>query len=68
MPIWFIMVLTIGGAFALITAIRAFKNDGVEIAGQRIGRPTVVLAVTIIVTVFIFIAAIELGFIPDHAP
>ena len=68
MPIWFLVLLAFCAPFAVRAAMRGLSSDGLNIAGQKIGRLTMVLAAIIIATAFGLLAAIELGFIPNHYP
>lgn len=68
MPIWFVVFLAICGISMTVTVVRAFRNGGIYVGGGRISLNIVLIALTIIVTAFIIIAAIALGFISDHAP
>jgi len=68
MPVWFLIALAVCGCFALATALRAFRSDGFYIAGERVGRGTVILASIVILIAFAIFAAVQLGFVKDHAP
>jgi len=68
MPVWFLVFLAICACFAIGTAIRGLKGDGIYIGREKVSRLTIVLAMIGILVAFGFFAATQLGFIPDHAP
>lgn len=68
MPIWFLIVIALCMPFAILAMVRSFSSEGMYIAGERVSRPTILLAATIIMIAFGLLAATQLGFIPNHAP
>jgi len=65
---WFLVLLAVCASFAVGTAIRGLRGEGLTVAGQTISPATVVLAATIILLAFGLTAAMQLGFIGDHYP
>ena len=68
MPIWFFVFVVVCALWAFGSAIWKIGNGGLYIAGKRQSPLIVVLAAIGMTVVFGLFAAIQLGFIPDHAP
>jgi hypothetical protein len=68
MPIWFLVFLAFCACFALIAALRGLRGNGIYIGGERVSPLSIVLSAIIILMAFGIFAAVQLGFIPDHAP
>ena len=68
MPIWFLVFIAVCACFALSAAVRGIWGSGIYVAGQRMSRFTVLLAMVIILIAWGLFAAIQLGFISNHAP
>jgi hypothetical protein len=67
-PTWFLIVLAFCAGWVANTSIRIFTGQEVFIGGQKAKRPATAVALAIILVAFALIAAINLGFIQDHAP
>ena len=68
LPTWFLILAAFCGGWAANTAIGIFKGREIYIGGQKTSRGVTGSAVAIIIIAFVIMAAIQLGFIPDHAP
>lgn len=68
MPVWFWIISAVCGFVGLRSAWRRWENGGTHSGGTEASRLTIVLAAGIILGAFGLMAAIQLGFIPDHAP
>ena len=60
--------LVIGVIIACYLAWRGIKNHGFYVAGEKVSTGVVVAAGLVIVVAWSLFAAMQLGFIPDHAP
>jgi hypothetical protein len=65
---WFLVFLALCFVPVAWSTIRAFRGDGFYVLGQRQSGLTILLAWIIILIAFGLFAAIQLGFIPNHAP
>jgi hypothetical protein len=65
MPIWLLALMPI---VAFFLAWRSLKRGGFYVAGQKADTPIVITAATIIAIVWGLAVAMQLGFLPDHAP
>ena len=68
MPTWFLLLTAICGCYAFFTLNRRMRNGGLYIWGSKISPLTMAGALIIILIGFGVMVAIQLGFIPDHAP
>ena len=68
MPIWFWVLIVFCGFVGLRSAWRRTESGDTRLGGAKASRTTIVLAVGIILVAFGLMAAIQFGFIPDHAP
>ena len=68
MPIWFLIFLVICTCFAVGSAIHKIRGGGLYIGGERMNPLTVALAAIGMMIVLGLFAAMQLGFIPNHAP
>ena len=67
-PMWFLLLLAFCAGWSGHLTLTIFKGGDVHIAGQKVQRFTVALAITIILVAAGLLIAIFLGFVPDHAP
>ena len=67
-PIWFLILSAFCAGWVAHSVMRTFLGHEVYIAGQKASRSTTAFAVAIILVAFGIMAAILLGFIPDHYP
>jgi hypothetical protein len=65
---WFLILMAFCGGWAANTAMRILTGHEVYIGGQKVSRSITAGAVAIILIAIGLMAAILLGFIPDHAP
>lgn len=68
MPMWFIVFVGICAVFGFVGSMRALRRGGWYIWGKRVAPSTIILVMIVIVIVFGIAAAVQLGFIADHAP
>ena len=68
LPTWILVLVAFGGIFAVNAAVKIFKGHEIYIGGQKTSRGVTGGALAIILIAFVIMAAIQLGFIPDHAP
>jgi hypothetical protein len=68
LPTWFLIWLAFCAGWTANTAIRILKGHEVYIAGQKASRAVTGGAIAIIVVAIGIMVAIQLDFIPDHAP
>ncbi len=60
--------LFVVAAVAVLRGAYALKNGGARGIWNKANRPAVILAATIIAIAWGIFAAIQIGFIPNHAP
>ena len=68
MPVWLWVLTALCGFVGLRSAWRRKESGDTPFGGAKANRLTIVLAVGIILVALGLMAAIQLGFVPDHAP
>ena len=68
MPSWFLVIVMVCVCFAFVNLTRPMRNGGLYIFGAKISPVTMIAALIVIVAGFGIMVAIQLGFVPDHAP
>ena len=66
--IWFALFVVFCACFVAFRAIRGFSGDGFYVAGQEVTPAMAGMMLVIFLVAFGLFAAIQLGFIPNHAP
>ena len=67
-PTWFVIFFAFSLGWAANTTLRILRGNEVYFAGQKASRSVTAAAFAIILVAVGLMAAMQLGFIPDHAP
>jgi hypothetical protein len=68
LPTWFLICLAFCAGWMANTSLRIFLGHEIYIGRQKANPAVTAGALAIILFAFGIMAAIRLGFIPDHAP